>query len=145
MQWLEEFNWLAYSEIHEGSLCKWCVAFAPNAVGPCVACTCNRARLRGRNGGNCPGPPTKRGLPWSHWFVSNKILVWKIFVIQKRYKNTTLPLYSYLARSIRSPQQQLISLQVWLSASFSNRYWIAYKYFQFCSMQIHLISLVTFS
>ena len=26
MQWLKEFKWLAYSEIHEGSLCKWCVA-----------------------------------------------------------------------------------------------------------------------
>ena len=26
MQWLKEFKRLAYSEIHEGSLCKWCVA-----------------------------------------------------------------------------------------------------------------------
>ena len=24
-RWLEEFKWLACSEIHEGSLCKWCV------------------------------------------------------------------------------------------------------------------------
>jgi len=26
VRWLEECNWLACSEIHEGSLCKWCVA-----------------------------------------------------------------------------------------------------------------------
>jgi len=89
----------------------------------------DRAELRRGNGGNCPGAPAARGPPWWNLFVSTKILAWKIFVIQKRYKNTTLPLYSYLALSIRSPQQQLISLQIWLSASFSNRYWIAYKYF----------------
>ena len=56
-------------------------------------------------------------------------------------------LYSYVALSIKDPQQELISLQVWLSARFSNRYWITYKYFRFCSIQknIYLISLVTFS
>jgi len=54
-------------------------------------------------------------------------------------------LYSYVALTIEGPQQQLISLQAWLSTSFSNRYWMAYKYFRFCSMQIYLISLVTFS
>jgi len=32
---------------------------------------------------------------------------------------------SYVALSIKGPQQQLISLQVWLYASFSNRYGIA--------------------
>jgi len=32
-------------------------------------------------------------------------------------------LYSYVVLSIEGPQQQLISLQVWPSASFSNRYW----------------------
>ena len=54
-------------------------------------------------------------------------------------------LYSYVALSIKGSQQQLISLQVWLSANFSNPYWIACKYFRFCSMQIYFISLVTFS
>jgi len=54
-------------------------------------------------------------------------------------------LYSYVALSIKGPQQQLISVQVWLSASFSNRYWIAYKCFRFCSIQTYLISLVTLS
>ena len=53
------------------------------------------------------------------------MIVWKIFVIQKWYKKTTLLLYSYVALSIKGPQQQLISQQVWLSASFSNRYWRA--------------------
>ena len=54
-------------------------------------------------------------------------------------------IYSYVALSIKSPQQQLISLQVWLFASFSNRYWIAYRHFRFCSMQIYFISLLNFS
>jgi len=26
------FKWLAHSEIHEGAVCKWCVAFAPDVV-----------------------------------------------------------------------------------------------------------------
>jgi len=52
-------------------------------------------------------------------------------------------LYSYVALSIKGPQQQLTSLQVWLCASFS--YSKTCKYFQFCSMQIYLISLETFS
>jgi len=96
-----------------------------------------RAGLRGGgNGGNSS---------WWNLLVSNKIIVRKIFVIQKRFKNTTLPLYSNVALSIKVPQQQLISLQVWLSASCSNRYWIAYKHFRFFSVQIHLILLVTFS
>jgi len=32
-------------------------------------------------------------------------------------------LYSYVVLIIEGPQQQLISLQVWPSVSFSNRYW----------------------
>jgi len=32
MQWLGEFKWLAYSVIHEGAFCKWCVVFAPDVV-----------------------------------------------------------------------------------------------------------------
>jgi len=27
-QWLNEFTWLAYSNIHNGAFCKWCVVFA---------------------------------------------------------------------------------------------------------------------
>jgi len=50
-------------------------------------------------------------------------------------------LYSYVALSIKRPQQQPISLQVWLSTSFSNRYWETCKYFRSCSMQIYLMSL----
>jgi len=41
-------------------------------------------------------------------------------------------LYSSVALRNKGPQQQLTSLQVWLSASFSNRYWKACKYFGFC-------------
>ena len=31
IQWLEEFEWIAYSEIHKGAF-KWCVAFVPDVV-----------------------------------------------------------------------------------------------------------------
>ena len=36
---LEVFKWLGCCEIHEGAFCKWCVAFAPDAV------TCNAKAL----------------------------------------------------------------------------------------------------
>jgi len=28
-EWLNEFTWLAYSNIYNGAFCKWCVVFAP--------------------------------------------------------------------------------------------------------------------
>jgi len=31
-QWLNEFTWLAYSNIYNGAFCKWCVVFAPQTV-----------------------------------------------------------------------------------------------------------------
>ena len=45
-------------------------------------------------------------------------------------------------RKLHTPSLGTTALQVWLSASFSKRYWIAYKYFRFCSTQIYFISLV---
>ena len=85
-----------------------------------------RAGLRGGNGDNCPGPPAARGPPWWNLFVSNKILVWKIFVIQKWHKNTTL-LYSYVLLSMKGTQQQLISLhQGWGTYLLSRAAWIVH-------------------
>ena len=49
-----------------------------------------RAGLRGGHRGQLPRDPDARRPPWWNLFVSNKILVWKFFVIQKRYKTTTL-------------------------------------------------------
>jgi len=69
----------------------------------------------------------------------------KYFRDSQATQESSSVLYSYVALTIKGPQQQVTSLQVWLSASFSNRYWKTCKYFQFCSMQIYLISLVTFS
>jgi len=40
-------------------------------------------------------------------------------------------LYSSVGLSNKGPQQQLTSLQVWLSASFSNRYWKTWSIFGF--------------
>jgi len=54
-------------------------------------------------------------------------------VIQKRYKNTTLyyiPICCVKYQGVKGPQQQLIYLQIWLSARFNNRYLIACKYFR---------------
>ena len=31
-QWLNEFTWLAYSNIYNEAFCKWCVVFAPQTV-----------------------------------------------------------------------------------------------------------------
>jgi len=30
--WLNEFTWLAYSNINNGAFCKWCVVFTPQTV-----------------------------------------------------------------------------------------------------------------
>jgi len=48
-------------------------------------------------------------------FVLNKLLLWEIVAIQKRYRNATLS--SDVALSII-----MICLQVWLPASLSNYY-----------------------
>jgi len=51
----------------------------------------SQGRIKGEEtGAIAPGPPLQRGPPWWNLFVSNKILAWKIFVIQNRCKNTTL-------------------------------------------------------
>jgi len=42
-----------------------------------------RAGLRGGNGGNCPGLPAARRPPWLNLFVSNKLLVWKIWCFRR--------------------------------------------------------------
>ena len=62
-----------------------------------AARTLHRAGLRGGNGGNCPGPSAPRGPLWWHLFVLNKLLFWKIVVIQKRYKNTNSIFRCYLS------------------------------------------------
>ena len=31
-QWLNEFTWVAYSNIYNGAFCKWCVVFAPQTI-----------------------------------------------------------------------------------------------------------------
>jgi len=46
----------------------------------------------------------------------------KIIRDSKAIQEYNSTLYFYVALSIRGPQQQLISLQVWLSVSFSYRY-----------------------
>ena len=100
----------------------------------------------GATGAIAPSSRPQRVLPWWNLFVSNKILVWKIswFRSDTRIQLYIIFLCCVKYQGVKGPHQQLISLQVWLSASFSNRYWIAYKYFRFCSMQIYLVSLVTF-
>jgi len=63
-----------------------------------------------------PGPPLQEGPTWWNLFVSNKILVWKIFVIQKRYKNTTL-LYIILLCCIK--YQELCCVKYHFSTSLT--------------------------
>ena len=104
-----------------------------------------QGRIKNGETGNCSGAPAGSGPPWWNLFAAYKILIWKIFVINIVH-STRMQLYIIFLCCVKyqGPQQQLISLQVWLSASFCNRYWKVYKYFLFCSMQIYLIFLVTF-
>ena len=85
-----------------------------------VSCTLLRAGLRGATGAIAPGPPLQGGPPWWNFFVSNKILVWKVFVVQRRYKNATILLYSYV------DFQQLISPQEGCQTHF---YWGPYQHY----------------
>ena len=62
-----------------------------------------QGRIKGGKRSNCPGPPAARGPPWWNLFVSNKTLVWKIFAIQKRDKNTTLYYIPILHEVSRAP------------------------------------------
>jgi len=72
----------------------------------------SRTGLRGKgNGVIVPGPPLQIKYSFENflWFRSDT--------------RVQLCIISYVTLSIRGPQQQLISLQVWLSASFRNRCW----------------------
>ena len=57
-----------------------------------------RIKGGGATGAIAPGPLLQGGPPWWHLIVLNKTFLWKIVVIQKKYKNTTL--YSNVALSI---------------------------------------------
>ena len=48
-QCLNEFTWLAYSDIYNGAFCKWCVVFAPQTV--------SRSQGRTQGGGVGLTPP----------------------------------------------------------------------------------------
>ena len=103
-----------------------------------------RSGLRGGNGSNCPGPQLEGG-PRDEICLFQTKYSFQKFRDSEAIQEYNSIFYSYVALSIKGPWQQLISPQVWLSARFSNRYWITYKYFRFCSIQIYLVSLVTFS
>ena len=137
---LQQLLWKGTAKFQSPASFSWTKGLEPL----CQFRAQSRAGLRGSNGGNCPGPPAARGIRWWNLFVSNKILVWKISWIRS---DTRMQLYVIFLCCIKhqGPQQQLISPQVWLSVSFRNRYWVAYRYFRFCSMQIYFISLLNFS
>jgi len=63
-------------DAQQGSMDNSTVVFGIPASWP-------QGRIKGRQRGKLP-----RAI--ANLFVSNKILVWKIFVIKKRYRNTTL-------------------------------------------------------
>jgi len=65
----------------------------------------SQGRIKRGQWGQLPQAPAARYPPWWNLFVSNKILVWKIFVVQKRYKNTTLYYIPMLRKYQRPPTQ----------------------------------------
>jgi len=87
-----------------------------------VACDCRtQGRIKGRGGPTgtiAPGPPLQRDPPRWNLFVSNKIFVWKVSWFRSDTRIQLYIILLYVALSFKSPQQQLNSLQVWLSASF---------------------------
>jgi len=58
----------------------------------------SQGRIKGGQRGQLPRALRPKGHPWLYLFVLNKVFLWKIVVIQKGYKNTTL--YCDVALSI---------------------------------------------
>jgi len=138
---LQQLLWKGTAKFQSPASFSWTKGLEPL----CQFRAQSRAGLRGEgNGGNCPGPPAARGPRWWNLLVSNKILVWKFSWFRS---DTRIQLYIIFLCCVKyqGPQQQLISLQVRLFARFGNCYWIAYRHFRFCSMQIYFISLLNFS
>ena len=85
-----------------------------------------RAGLRGGQRGKLPRAPQFKGAPRYEIYLFQIKYSFEKFRNSEAIQEYNSILYSYFALSIKGPQQELISLQVWLSARFSNRYWIAY-------------------
>ena len=87
--------------------------------------SCRQGRIKGgATGAIAPSPPLQGGPHDKIYLFQIKYSFEKFswFWSDKEYNSI---LYAYVALSIKGPQQQLICLQVWLSASFSDRFWIA--------------------
>ena len=115
----------------------YCKKFVVSVFGQ-RTCTYSQGRIkRGGQRGQLPRAPRCKGPPVMKFLCFKENTRWKNFCESEAIQeyNSTI-IFLYVALSIRGPQQQLYSLQLWLSASFSNRYWITYKCFRFCSMQI---------
>jgi len=84
-RWRRSFKMLFNSAWDSWTTCtvwfshNYCLAVLRAVIQP------ETGRTKGGNGGNCPGPSAARRPPWWHLFVLNKIFLWKIVVIQKRY------------------------------------------------------------
>ena len=121
----------------------WCELEPRNHSRRDILWQWKQSRIKGGNGANAPGPHCK-GASCEKIYLFQIKYSFENFHDSEAILEYNSVLYSYVALSIKDPQQQLNSLQVWLSTSFSNRYWIAYKYFRFCSRQMYFMSLVTF-
>ena len=90
-----------------------------------VAPVC-RAGLRGGQRGQLPRAPRWKEAPRDEIYLFQIKYSFEKFRDSEAIQEYNFIVYSYVALIIKGPQQELISLQVWLSARFSNRYWIAY-------------------
>jgi len=72
----------------------------------------DQGRIKGGNGGNCQGPPLQVGPCDEINLFQIKYTRLKNFCDSEAIQEYNSILYSYVALSVRVPQQQLISLQV---------------------------------
>ena len=79
---------------------------------------CAQGRIKGGcNGGNCPGPSIPRGHPWWHLLFQIKYAFEKLSWFKRDIR---IQLYIPMLRWV----SVMVFPQVWLSANFSNHYWI---------------------
>ena len=86
-----------------------------NMGAPNLLLATGRAGLRGGQRGQLPRAPRWKGAPRDEVYLFQIKYSFEKFSDSEAIQEYNSILYSYVALSIKGPQQELISLQVWLS------------------------------
>jgi len=74
---------------------------APTKLVPLSLYTCSQGRIKGGNGGNCPGPPAARGPPRDEIYLFQIKYSFEKFRNSEAIQEYSSILYSYVTLSIK--------------------------------------------